>query len=518
MTSAPEQLPQTLDAAHAVIATLSQKLSHTLRENELLKLKIDKLCRRLFGKSSEKVSPDQLALAFAQLPKDEPVAASLLNETSEEPAGEKAPRTRPSPTGRKAFPKHLERKRVVVMPPAADLTCSCCGAAKTQIAEKVTERLDYVPASAIVLETVRPVFVCQKCHDGVTVAPMPTQEVEASAAGSGLLAHIIVSKYVDHLPLNRLERIFARQGVDLARSTMCGQLALAEEALAPLGEEIAKRIRAGPYIQFDDTSVLVQAEEEKARFYGKMWTYHSPLERLVAFDATETREHRGPLEFLDGFAGYLQGDAYSGNLTLRKKSPVFMVGCMAHLRRYFVAALEKDPQAAHFIAVIKQLYEIEEKGRGLVHEARRALRQQQARPLLRELMRLARVLEPTVLPKSPLGEALTYLRNQMRYVAQYIRDGRLEIDNNGAERQLRGVAVGRKNWLFAGSMKGLHRAALLYSLVQTAKLAGVEPWSYLKDVLDRLPTHPHRRIAELLPKPWASAQTAAHAAPASTEA
>jgi len=510
MTSAPQPLPQTLAAAHAVIATLSEKLSQTLRENELLKQKLDKLCRRLFGKSSERVSPDQLALAFAQLPRDEAASTespSVESVAAAEPATATTSGTRPRPTGRKAFPKHLPRQRVVVMPAEEELTCGC-GQAKTQIAEKVTERLDYVPASAVVVETVRPVFVCAKCHDGVSVAPAPTQAIEASAAGSGLLAYIIVSKYVDHLPLNRLERIFARQGVELSRSTMCGQLALAEEALAPLGEEILKRLRAGPYLQFDDTSVLVQAEDDKARFYGKMWTYHSPLERLVGFDATETREHEGPLRFLAGFQGYLQGDAYSGNLTLRKKSPVFMVGCMAHLRRYFVAALEKDPRAAHFIAVIKTLYEIEAEGRGLAHDQRRALRQERAAPLLRELMRLARVMGPSVLPKSPLGEALTYLRNQIRYVAQYIRDGRLEIDNNGAERQLRGVAVGRKNWLFAGSMKGLHRAALLYSLVQSAKLAAVEPWAYLKDVLDRLPTHPHHRLGELLPHQWAAARSA----------
>lgn len=520
MTSAAQQLPRTLEAAHAVIATLSEKLSQTVRENELLRQKIDKLCRRLFGKSSEKVSPEQLALAFAQLPQDEATETESpsveIVETAEETAVG-ASRSRPSPTGRKAFPKHLPRERVVVLPAAEELTCSC-GQAKTKIAEKVTERLDYVPASAVVVETVRPVFVCEKCHDGVTVAPTPTQAVDGSAAGSGLLAHIIVSKYVDHLPLNRIERIFARQGVELSRSTMCGQLALAEEALAPLGEEIARRIRAGPYLQFDDTSVLVQAEEEKARFYGKMWTYHSPLERLVAFDATETREHEGPLHFLRGFEGYLQGDAYSGNLTLRKKSPVFIVGCMAHLRRYFVVALEKDPRAAHFIAVIKKLYEIEEEARGLGHDERRTRRQEHATPLLRELMRLARVMGPTVLPKSPLGEALTYLRNQMRYVAQYIRDGRLEIDNNGAERQLRGVAVGRKNWLFAGSMKGLHRAALLYSLVQSAKLAGVEPWAYLRDVLDRLPSHPHSRIGDLLPTQWAAARAAAQPAAAAAPA
>ena len=506
MTSSPQQLPQTLEDAHAVIATLSEKLQATLRENELLKQKIDKLCRRLFGKSSERVSPEQLALAFAQLPQQAaPAEAPAAPAASGQ---EETQRTRRSPTGRKPFPKHLPRQRVLVMPAEEELTCSC-GQRKAQIAEKVSERLDYVPASAIVVETVRPVFVCEKCHDGVTVAPAPAQAIEACAAGSGLLAHIIVSKYVDHLPLNRLERIFARQGVELSRSTMCGQLALAEEALAPLGEEIVKRLRAGPYLQFDDTSVLVQSEEDQARFYGKMWTYHSPLERLVAFDATETREHDGPLHFLDGFAGYLQGDAYSGNLALRKKSPVVMVGCMAHLRRYFVEALEKDPRAAHFIAVIKRLYEIEEQARSLGHDERRAVRQERSVPLLRELMRLHRQLNASVLPKSPLGEALTYLRNQLRYVAQSIRDGRLEIDNNGAERQLRGVAVGRKNWLFAGSMKGLHRAALLYSLVQSAKLAGVEPWAYLKDVLDRLPNHPHSRIEDLLPKQWAVARAAA---------
>ncbi|MGE5719563.1 MAG: IS66 family transposase [Nocardioidaceae bacterium] len=516
MTSGTHQLPETLEAAHAVIATLSEQLAKSNREIDLLKLKIDKLCRKLFGKSSEKVSPDQLAFAFAQLPKDE--AAS-----EEPPAEAEAPvddvvegnrSRRPRPTGRKAFPKHLPRKRTVVMPPAGELTCGC-GQAKTQIAEKVTERLDYVPASLVVLETVRPVFVCQKCHDGVTVAPAPTQAVDQSAAGSGLLAHIIVSKYVDHLPLHRLERIFARMGVDLSRSTMCGQLDLAEEALVLLCEELLRQLRAGPYLQFDDTSVLVLTEKEKARFYGKMWTYHSPTQGLVGFDATETREHGGPLRFLEGFKGYLQGDAFSGNLTLRSKAPVFLVGCMAHLRRYFVEALEKDPRAAHFIAVIKRLYQIEEDARGLRPDERRAMRQERAKPLLRELMRLARAIEASVLPKSPLGEALTYLRNQMRYVAQYIRDGRLEIDNNGAERQLRSVAIGRKNWLFAGSMKGLRRAALLYSLVQTCKLAGVEPWAYLKDVLDRMPAHPHNRLGDLLPRQWAAARAAeqAEAAP-----
>ena len=256
MTSAPQQLPRTLEAAHAVIATLSEKLQATLRENELLKQKLDKLCRRLYGQSSEKVSPEQLALAFAQLPQDDATqsaAPAAASAEAGEGATEKTARARP--TGRKPFPKHLPRQRVVVTPPAEELTCGC-GLAKTKIAEKVTERLDYVPASVVVLETVRPVFVCTQCHDGVSVAPMPPQAVEASAAGSGLLAYIIVSKYVDHLPLNRLERIFARQGVELSRSTMCGQLALAEEALALLGEEILRRLReAGIEIPFPQRDI-----------------------------------------------------------------------------------------------------------------------------------------------------------------------------------------------------------------------------------------------------------------------
>ncbi len=229
MTSTPHQLPQSLEAAHAaiisaqsVIATLSEKLQQTLCENELLRQKIDKLCRRLFGKGSEKVSADQLAFAFAQLPKDEAAQAETSHERVDAPEEPRTPTSRPrsSPTGRKPFPAHLPRRREIVMPPAEDLVCGC-GQAKKQIAEKVTEKLDYIPASAVVVETVRPVFMCEKCHDGVTVAAPPAQAVEGSAAGSGLLAHIIVSKYVDHLPLNRLERIFARQGVELSRSTMC---------------------------------------------------------------------------------------------------------------------------------------------------------------------------------------------------------------------------------------------------------------------------------------------------------
>jgi transposase len=312
MPSGAKQLSKDLEAAqaaiisaHGVIATLSEKLQATLRENDLLRQKIDVLCRRIYGKGSEKVTAEQLALAFAQLPlEDTPTPATVDPADSQERSdqeGDVKPARR-KPTGRKPFPQNLPRKRVTVEPSPEQLVCEC-GCQKTKISEKVTEKLNYSPASLYIEETARPVYGCQKCHDGITVAPPPPQAVEGCAAGSGLLAHIVVSKYVDHLPLYRLERIFERMGVDLSRSTMCGQLALLEEALAPLGEEIIKRVRAGPYIQFDDTSVRVLTEEEKGRRFGRVWTYLSPLDRLVAFDATETREHGGPLEFLESFSG-----------------------------------------------------------------------------------------------------------------------------------------------------------------------------------------------------------------------
>jgi transposase len=370
MTS-PCPLPQTLEAAHAeivsaqaVIGTLSKKLAESLHENELLRQKIDKLCRRYFNNGSEKVSADQLAFAFARLAEAEsaPAGANSL-DLPELPGEEPKHLARRKPTGRKPFPPNLPRRRVVISAAPEERHCHC-GDEKQVITEKVSERLGYEPGSFYVEELVREVSVCKKCHDGVTVPPMPPQAIDGCAATSGLLAHVVVSKYVEHLPLYRLERQFARMGVDLSRSTLCGQLELVEEALAPLGEELIKRVRAGPYIQFDDTSVRVLTEREGERYYGKVWVYLSPGEQLVAFDATTTREHIGPLEFLRGFSGYLQGDAFSGNLTLRHKAPVSIVGCMTHLRRKFVEALEKDPRAAYFVALIRRLYDIEEAALG----------------------------------------------------------------------------------------------------------------------------------------------------------
>jgi hypothetical protein len=337
----------------------------------------------------------------------------------------------------------------------------------------------------------------------VVSAPAPVQAVEKALAGEGLLAHVVVSKYLDHLPLYRLERIFLRQGVALSRSTLCGWVADVAAALAPIAAELRRQVVAASYLQTDDTTVTILDEQQGSRT-GRLWTYLDPLARQVAFDATLTHERDGPEAFLTDFRGALQADAYPGYDALYHTGRVREIGCWAHARRRFVEALQTDARAAHVVALVQQLYQVERAAAHEDAEARRAHRQAEAVPLLAQIDAVRLDLLTTVLPKSPLGDALRYLTNQWAVLQRYVEDGRLAIDNNRAENQLRLVAVGRKNWLFAGSFEGARRAALLYSLVQSCQLVEVPPFEYLRDVLLRVATHPHHRIAELTPKGWAA--------------
>jgi hypothetical protein len=291
--------------------------------------------------------------------------------------------------------------------------------------------------------------------------------VEKSLAGEGLLAHVVVSKYVDHLPLHRLEGIFARERIDLPRSTLCGWVADVATALTPIGEQLRREITAGEYLQTDDTSITV-LDERGGSFKGRLWTYLDPRTPQVVFDATPTHEGAGPAAFLAPFQGALQADAYSGYDALYQSGRVIEVGCWAHVRRGFVEAFMIDTAAALMIALIQQLYQVEQAAANLDPDGRRALRQEQSAALLMKIDAERRALARTVLPKSPLGEAVRYLTNQWAALQRFVNDGRLAIDNNRAENMLRIVAVGRKNWLFAGSFEGARRAALLYSLSRAA--------------------------------------------------
>jgi transposase len=489
-----------LSTARALIASLQDQLTKSQHEIAALRHELDILCQRLFGKKSERVDPRQLQLALEQLGNER----GAITEPVELDSGETPVRghTRRRPTGRRPLPAHLPRQRVEIDISDAEKQCAC-GGTRTRIGEDVSEKLEYHPASFAVVQTVRLKYACLYCHEGVVEAPAPPQAVEKSLAGEGLLAHVVVSKYVDHLPLHRLAGIFARERIDLSRSTLCGWVADVATALTPIGDQLRREITAADYLQTDDTSITV-LDAQGGSFKGRLWTYLDPLTQQVVFDATPTHEGDGPATFLAPFQGALQADAYSGYDALYQSGRVIEVGCWAHVRRGFVEAFMIDTAAALMIALIQQLYQVEQAAGDLQPDGRRAVRQEQSVPLLAKIDAERQALARTVLPKSPLGEAVRYLTNQWAALQRFVDDGRLALDNNRAENMLRIVAVGRKNWLFAGSFEGARRAALLYSLVQSCKLADVAPFPYLKDVLLRVATHPHQRIDQLTPKRWAA--------------
>lgn len=501
--------PRDLAEARLLITTLTEQLERTRRENELLKHKLDVLCRRLFGKKSEKVDAAQLRLALDLLESEPQVdPESLETDSGEDPRPRERKLRRGRSTGRQELPRELPRQVVTRDVPEAERVCAC-GAEKRVIGEDVSEKLEYVPASFHVIQTRRIKRACPKGHS-VSVASAPAQAVEKSLAAEGLLAHVVVSKFADHLPLHRQQGILGRHGVHLPRSTLCGWVEDVAQAFAPVVEHMKAELLATDYLQTDDTPVLV-LKKLLGSFKGRLWAYLDPLGRQVVYDATPTHEAKGPEAFLAGFTGYLQADAYTGYDSLFRSGRVIEVACWTHARRRFREALETDPRAALMLALIQELYRVESDAEELSPEQRKALRQERSVPILARIDELRLKLDTEALPKSPLGEALRYLGNQWNALHRYLEDGRLVIDNNGAENQLRIVAVGRKNWLFAGSLAGAQWAATLFSLVQTCRLAGVDPFLYFRDVLMRLPTHPQRLIAQLTPRGWAEhfAQSAA---------
>jgi transposase len=353
---------QDLDTARALIASLEEQLAKSQREIAALRHELDILCQRLFGKKSERVDPRQLKLALEQLQNER----GLVTEPVEMDSGETPVRShaRRRPTGRRPLPAHLPRRRIEIDIPDDEKTCPC-GHARTRIGEDIAEKLEYEPASFVVIETVRPKYACPHCHEGVVEAPAPPQAVEKSLAGEGLLAHVVVSKYVDHLPLHRLEGIFGREGIDLPRSTLCGWVADVATALTPIGEQLRREIVAADYLQTDDTTITV-LDDRGGSFKGRIWTYLDPLTHQVVFDATTTHERDGPAAFLAAFRGKLQADAYSGYDGLYQSGRVIEIGCWAHGRRRFVEAFLIDTSAALMVALIQQLYQVEHAAADLV--------------------------------------------------------------------------------------------------------------------------------------------------------
>jgi transposase len=463
--------------------------------NEKLKLQIAVLKRARFGRSSE-----QLDTSIAQLQLSIEDLECSVTQLSPRAASPAPPKNKPV---RKPLPAHLPREQIVH---AAACACPDCGGALKPAGEDVAEMIEWIPGRYKVIRHVRPKFACAHC-DRLVQAPAPSRPIARGLAGPGFLAHVLVSKYADHLPLYRQSQIFARDGIDLDRSTLSDWVGGAAQLCAPLIDALGRYVRSAEKLHADDTPVPVLCPGRGTTRQGRLWTYvrddrpaGSTDPPAVWFQYSPDRKGEHPQQHLARFTGILQADAYAGFTPLYGQR-IQEAGCWAHVRRKFydLHVASHSPVAAEALARIARLYAIEEQIRGQLPHERRAVRQAHAVPELEALHAWLAATLSKLSKKSELAVAIRYALSRWAAMTRYADNGHIEIDNNAAERSLRAVALGRKNWLFAGSDDGGERAAAIYSLLGTAQLNGLNIQTYLHHILDRLPDHPINRIDELLP-------------------
>jgi transposase len=510
-------LPDDADALKALVRALAGENAGLKADAKASALKITQLEARIarlrrmqFGQSSEKIAVEieQLELELDALHEDEAVRAT------ERPAKVQKLSEKPF---RKPLPEHLPREETVHEP---SCTCPTCGGQMRKLGEDITEVLEYVPASFKVIRHVRPKLSCRICET-IAQAPMPSLPIERGKPGPGLLAHVLVSKYADHLPLYRQSEIYAREGVDLERSTLADWVGRSAALLGPLVDALRRDILASEVLHGDDTPVPVLAAGLGKTRTGRLWTYvrdgrpcGSQQPPAAVFYYSPDRKGEHPQNHLKRFTGLLHADGYAGFNPVFETGHVIEAACWAHVRRKFFDehATKPSPVTTAVLNRIGALYGIEEAIRGKPPDERKHIRWTQAQPLLDSLKAWIETTLPKLSAKSELAKAMRYTLGRWTALNRYARDGTLEIDNNAAERAIRGIALGRKNWLFAGSDAGGERAAAIYSLIETAKLNGIDPEAYLRSVLARIADHPINRIADLLPWNWATANQLSRAA------
>jgi transposase len=477
------------------IAAQVEKITTISQQYANLQHQVLNLIRGKYGRQSEQFPAEYFA--------GDLFLGEASPEPKAEPVEEKISYTRKKRNGHRNIPKDLPRVRIEYK--LSELDCPCgCGNELNKIGEVITEQLEIVPAKIYVKQHVRFKYAGCANEDKVITAPMPAQPIDKGFAGPGLLADVIINKYDDHLPLYRQSEKLARSGIDISRKTLCGWVMQCADLLKPIVEEIKKDVLKSPKLHTDDTPVPVQSENKTKE--GRLWVYlgccgKSPP--AVVYDYTPNHQQKWAQEFLSTYKGYLQADAYQGYDKIYADNKIIEVACMAHARRkFFEVEKNANKTAVSALNYIGKLYKIERQIKDLPPIAKRSIRKRKAKSILKEFKKWLMGKSISVIPKSPMGKAVNYTLNNWIALTRYLANGILDIDNNAAERLIRPIAVGRKNWTFAGSDRGGHAAAIMYSLIETCKLNNKNPYEYLRDVLTRLPTTLYRDIKNLLPYNW----------------
>ncbi|MBE9522879.1 MAG: IS66 family transposase, partial [Proteobacteria bacterium] len=454
------------------------ELAELRAENLYLKHEFAQLKRMIFGSKSERFIPDDPGQLSLGLDIDQQQETEQQETEDISYKRNKSKKKKEIPV-RLPLPSHIRREEIVIEP-EEDTTGG------KRIGEEVTEVLEYIQGKFYVKRIIRPKYALPE-DKGIVIGTLPSLPIPRGNAGPGLLTHLLISKFQDHLPFYRQVQMFKRADITIAESTISGWFSATCRLLEPLYDKLIEIVKQSIYLMADETPIPVLTKDKPGSTHkGYHWVYYSPLERRVCFDYRKGRGREGPQEFLEGFRGALQTDGYAAYNGFEKREGITLLACLAHARRKFEKCKDNDPKrAGHALKKIQELYDVESEAREqkLSFEERKELRQKESVPVLDELEAWMRDQLTQVLPKSAIGEAIAYTLKLWKRLTRYTEDGRWEIDNNAIENSIRPVALGRKNYMFAGSHEGAKNAAMIYSFLGTCKINNVEPYAWLKDVL-----------------------------------